>query len=134
MCTMPHARPTPGGRALNVLDRAARHARLSLRALEHRAGETPPFMIVFINSICNLTCEHCFYWRNLNKRDDLTFEEFEKLSKELGAFENLNLSGGEPFIRPDFARICSLFVENNGVKEVYVPTSGFFTERTANQV
>lgn len=91
-------------------------------------------MIVFINSICNLTCEHCFYWRNLNQRDDLTFEEFKKLSLELGEFEILNLSGGEPFIRPEFAEICSLFVENNRVKQIYVPTNGYFTDRTDKQL
>jgi AdoMet-dependent heme synthase len=111
--------------------RALRHGRLSTRAaIGHRPGRTPPFMVVFINSICNLTCEHCFYWRNLNQRDDLTFSEFQKLSCELGPFENLNLSGGEPFIRPDFAEVCSLFVEGNGVKQIYVPTSGYFTDRT----
>jgi AdoMet-dependent heme synthase len=111
--------------------RALRHGRLSTRATTgHRPGRTPPFMVVFINSICNLTCEHCFYWRNLNQRDDLTLEEFAKLSRELGRFENLNLSGGEPFIRPDFAEVCSLFVEGNGVRQIYVPTSGYFTDRT----
>ena len=111
--------------------RVVRHGRLSTRAAAgHRKGQTPPFMVVFINSICNLTCEHCFYWRNLNQRDDLTLEEFAKLSRELGPFENLNLSGGEPFIRPDFAEVCSLFVENNGVRQIYVPTSGYFTDRT----
>ena len=111
--------------------RALRHVRLSSRAATgHRPGQTPPFMVVFINSICNLTCEHCFYWRNLNQRDDLTFEEFQKLSRELGPFENLNLSGGEPFIRPDFAEVCSLFVTGNGVRQIYVPTSGYFTDRT----
>lgn len=87
-------------------------------------------MIVFINSICNLTCEHCFYWKNLNQRDDLSFTEFENLSLELGDFENLNLSGGEPFIRQDFAEICTLFIENNNVQNIYVPTNGYFTERT----
>jgi len=91
-------------------------------------------MIIFINSICNLTCEHCFYWRNLNRHDDLTYEEFKKLSLELGRFENLNLSGGEPFIRSDFAEICSLFIENNGVKQIYVPTNGYFTEKTEEQL
>lgn len=91
-------------------------------------------MIVFINSICNLTCEHCFYWRNLNQRDDLTFDEFKKLSLELGDFEILNLSGGEPFIRPEFADICSLFVKHNHVKQIYVPTNGYFTERTERQL
>ncbi len=119
---------------MSVLNRVGRHARLSLRASRHGERQTPPFMIVFINSICNLTCEHCFYWRNLNQRDDLTYEEFKKLSFELGAFEILNLSGGEPFIRSEFAEICLLFTENNGVKQIYVPTNGYFTERTERQL
>jgi MoaA/NifB/PqqE/SkfB family radical SAM enzyme len=91
-------------------------------------------MIVFINSICNLTCEHCFYWQNLNRRDDLTYQEFDKLSRELGGFENLNLSGGEPFLRREFGDICLLFTENNGVKRIYVPTNGYFTDRTEKQL
>lgn len=91
-------------------------------------------MIVFINSICNLTCEHCFYWRNLNKRDDLTYDEFKKLTLELGQFENLNLSGGEPFIHKEFAEICKLFIHNNGVKQIYVPTNGYFPDRTETQL
>src|SRR3954469_5195091 len=119
---------------MSTLTRINRHARLSLAARSHRDRMTPPFMIVFINSICNLTCEHCFYWRNLNRRDDLTFEEFRKLSLELGNFENLNLSGGEPFLRREFGDICLLFTENNGVKRIYVPTNGYFTERTEKQL
>lgn len=115
---------------MNIVSRIKRHTRLSMKATHHRSQQTPPFMIVFINSICNLTCEHCFYWKELNKRDDLTFEEFEKLSLELGDFENLNLSGGEPFIRKEFAEICELFIENNHVRHIYVPTNGYFTDRT----
>src|SRR5882724_5842802 len=119
---------------MTVIDRIQRHAKLSLTALGHHQRSTPPFMIVFINSICNLTCEHCFYWKNLNQRDDLSLEEFRKLSLELGNFENLNLSGGEPFIRPEFGEICLLFLENNSVKRIYVPTNGYFTERTEKQL
>lgn len=119
---------------MSVTSRIIRHAKLSYTALNHRKHQTPPFMIVFINSICNLTCEHCFYWQNLNQRDDLTYDEFKKLSLELGEFEILNLSGGEPFIRPDFADICTLFIENNGVKQIYVPTNAYFTERTEKEL
>ncbi|HEX6127000.1 MAG TPA: radical SAM protein [Pyrinomonadaceae bacterium] len=115
---------------MSIVERIGRHTRLSLEAVRHRQRQTPPFMIVFINSICNLTCEHCFYWQNLNQRDDLTFEEFERLSLELGDFENLNLSGGEPFIRKEFAEICELFIKNNRVQNIYVPTNGYFTDRT----
>ena len=115
---------------MSVLNRIGRHAKLSFKAAHHTEKQTPPFLTIFINSICNLTCEHCFYWKELNKRDDLTFEEFEKLSLELGHFENLNLSGGEPFIRQDFGEICLLFTENNHAQNIYVPTNGYFTERT----
>jgi MoaA/NifB/PqqE/SkfB family radical SAM enzyme len=119
---------------MSIFARIHRHAKLSLRLHDRRDRATPPFMIVFINSICNLTCEHCFYWKNLNRRDDLSHEEFRKLSLELGNFENLNLSGGEPFIRQEFGDICLLFTENNGVKRIYVPTNGYFTERTEKQL
>ncbi len=119
---------------MSLLNRIGRHARLTRRARVHTEGETPPFLIVFINSICNLTCEHCFYWRNLNQRDDLTFEEFKALSEDFGPIEILNLSGGEPFIRTDFADICGLFIRNNGARQIYVPTNGYFTEKTEKQL
>lgn len=115
---------------MSVVARIERHTKLTLKASSNRERQTPPFMIIFINSICNLTCDHCFYWRNLNQRNDLTFDEFQKLSLELGNFENLNLSGGEPFIRQDFGEICQLFMENNHVKLIYVPTNGYFTDKT----
>ncbi len=110
--------------------RIARHLRLTRAAATPVEGTTPPFLVLFINSICNLTCDHCFYWRDLNQRDDLSFEELRTLSENLGPIDNLNLSGGEPFIRKDFAEIVRTFIRNNRVKQVYVPTNGYFTDRT----
>jgi MoaA/NifB/PqqE/SkfB family radical SAM enzyme len=118
----------------NIATRVARHVRLTLQAIGPEPSQTPPFLILFINSICNLTCEHCFYWQNLNKRDDLTFDEIVALSKDLGPVENLNLSGGEPFLRKEFAAVCRQFVEQNGTRQIYVPTNGYFTERTVAAV
>ena len=116
---------------MNVLERVRRHVRLTRRASAGGADVgTPPFLILFINSTCNQTCEHCFYWKNLNRKDDLTFDELRALSESLGPIENLNLSGGEPFIRKDFGEICRLFIRNNGVRQIYVPTNGTMTDRT----
>jgi len=115
---------------MNTIERAIRHARLTWKNLAIPRVPTPPFLILFINSICNLTCEHCFYWKNLNRRDDLTVEEIFALARDLGRIENLNLSGGEPFLRAEFAEICKFFIQNNGVEQIYVPTNGYFTERT----
>ncbi len=109
-----------------------RHARITLR--NYRNSPSPPFLILFINSICNQKCEHCFYWKNLNRRDDLTTEELFALSRSLGRIENLNLSGGEPFLRPEFGEICRQFIRHNKVRQIYVPTNGYFTDRTVKQI
>src|SRR5690242_4358849 len=98
---------------MNVVERIGRHARITWKNYQHLPS--PPFLILFINSICNMKCEHCFYWQNLNRRDDLTKEEIFALSNSLGRVENLNLSGGEPFLRKEFAEICRQFVRQNAV-------------------
>jgi MoaA/NifB/PqqE/SkfB family radical SAM enzyme len=117
---------------MNVAERIVRHARITRRNYQNLPS--PPFLILFINSICNQKCEHCFYWRNLNRRDDLSKEELFGLSRSLGRIENLNLSGGEPFLRPEFGEICRQFIRQNKVRQIYVPTNGYFTDRTVKQV
>jgi MoaA/NifB/PqqE/SkfB family radical SAM enzyme len=119
---------------MSVIQRGIRHARLSLHAHAIPELGTPPFLIFFINSTCNLKCEHCFVWSRLNKRDDLTFEEIVALSEDLGPLENLNLSGGEPFMRREFTEICLQFIRRNGVKQIYVPSNGYYTEKTIEAI
>jgi MoaA/NifB/PqqE/SkfB family radical SAM enzyme len=119
---------------MNLVPRVAKHLRLQWKNLSVPDVPSPPFVILFINSICNMKCEHCFYWQQLNSPDDLTFDEMVELSRQLGPIENLNLSGGEPFIRKDFGEICRQFIRHNGVKEIYVPSNGYFTDRTITQI
>ncbi len=123
-----------GALMTNLAQRLTKHARLNWQSLARPDVPSPPFLILFINSLCNMKCEHCFYWQQLNQRDDLTFEEIVALSEDLGPIENLNLSGGEPFLRKEFAAICRQFIKQNGVKEIYVPTNGYFTDRTVKAI
>ncbi|HQX83771.1 MAG TPA: radical SAM protein, partial [Vicinamibacterales bacterium] len=117
---------------MNVLQRIARHTRLTMT--NYTSKPSPPFLVLFINSICNMKCEHCFYWTSLNKRDDLTKDELFALSRSLGRIENLNLSGGEPFLRKEFSEICRQFIQHNGVKQIYVPTNGWYTDKTVKAI
>jgi MoaA/NifB/PqqE/SkfB family radical SAM enzyme len=117
---------------MNAVQRIVRHARLTRMSSQRNAS--PPFLILFINSICNMKCEHCFYWESLNKRDDLTKDEIFALSQSLGRIENLNLSGGEPFLRKEFSEICRQFVRHNGAKQIYVPTNGWYLEKTIQAI
>jgi MoaA/NifB/PqqE/SkfB family radical SAM enzyme len=117
---------------MKLLKRLGRHLRITWQT---QVGlPSPPFLILFINSICNQKCEHCFYWRNLNRRDDLTKDELFALSRSMGRIENLSLSGGEPFLRAEFGEICRQFIRHNGVKQIYVPTNATFTQRMVTQI
>jgi MoaA/NifB/PqqE/SkfB family radical SAM enzyme len=113
---------------MKTLDRVARHVRITAKSYQQLPS--PPFLVLFINSICNMKCDHCFYWRSLNSKTDLTKDEIFALSESLGRVENLNLSGGEPFLRKEFGEICRQFIRHNKVRQIYVPTNGYFTDRT----
>jgi len=117
---------------MNLPSRILRHARITLQ--DCKRLPSPPLLVLFISSICNMRCEHCFYWRNLNRRDDLTRDEIFSLSRSLGRIENLNLSGGEPFLRKEFVEICLQFIRQNRVRQIYVPTNGWYTDRIVEQV
>jgi MoaA/NifB/PqqE/SkfB family radical SAM enzyme len=117
---------------MNLIERASRHTRLTLAS--YVEPTSPPFLVLFVNSICNMKCEHCFYWQELNQRDDLTTEEIFALSRSLGPIENLNLSGGEPFLRKELGAICRQFVQHNAVRQIYTPTNGWYTKKTIEQI
>lgn len=117
---------------MDTLQRVVRHTRITLKNFQ--SLPSPPFLVLFVNSICNMKCDHCFYWRSLNGKDDLTREEIFALSRSLGKIENLNLSGGEPFLRKELSEICRQFIRHNQVRQIYVPSNGYFTDRTVTAI
>jgi organic radical activating enzyme len=127
-----HSPDNPGGIDLNLPTRIVRHA--GITAKNYRDLLSPPFLILFIHSVCYMKCEYRFYWQHLNGRDDLTTEELVELSGSLGQFKNLSLSGGEPFLRKDLTRVFRQFICHNLVRQIYVPINGYFTERTVRLV
>jgi MoaA/NifB/PqqE/SkfB family radical SAM enzyme len=119
---------------MNVLERIVRYSKISKRTLSFNNKHSPPILIFYINSICNLRCQHCVYWKNLNRRDDLTVDEIISFARNLGRLEILALSGGEPFLRDRFSEICRFFIQHNKVEQIYVPTNATHSERTVKAV
>lgn len=91
-------------------------------------------VIFFVTSACNAKCRTCFYWKELNQRGDLTWDEIQKLSQTMPRFTDLWLSGGEPMLRKELTDILRLFYITNGIRWVNLPTNGLFPERTARRV
>lgn len=80
--------------------------------------------IFFVTSKCNQACKFCFYSENINKSVDLTLDEIKLLSVKMGGISNLLLSGGEPILRKDLLDIIDIFVKNNHIKGMTLPSNG----------
>ncbi len=86
-------------------------------------------LILFITSRCNAFCQTCFYHAELNRPGDMTFEQIRRVSETMPQITDLWLSGGEPTLRRDVTDIVDLFVHNNGVSRLIVPTNALVKTR-----
>ncbi|HEY7699399.1 MAG TPA: radical SAM protein, partial [Vicinamibacteria bacterium] len=81
-------------------------------------------LIFFVTSRCNSLCRTCFYWQELNSKDDLSFEEIVRLSSTMPPFNEIWLSGGEPSLREELVDIVGTFYRTNGVRSINYPANG----------
>jgi molybdenum cofactor biosynthesis enzyme MoaA len=86
-------------------------------------------VILFVTSRCNALCQTCFYHAELNRPGDMTFAQIEKISRTMPPITDLWLSGGEPTLRGDVSQIIDMFVANNGVNRIIIPTNGLIKSR-----
>jgi len=85
---------------------------------------------------CNLRCAYCmpedeYTW--LPRRDVLTFEE---IGTVVGAFASLGvdrirLTGGEPLLRRDLARLVGILAQHPGLRELALTTNGILLAEQA---
>lgn len=116
-----------------MLDTALRDVRIASR-LFYKKG-LPVSLIFFVTSRCNLLCTHCFYWEELNKRkNELTLDEIEKISRSLPNLLTLSLTGGEPYLRADLPDIARAFERNSHVRNIQIPSNGFQVDRIVSRV
>ena len=91
-------------------------------------------VILFVTSRCNSFCRTCFYHEELNRPGDMTFEQIENVSHTMPPITDLWLSGGEPTLRHDVSNIIDMFVRNNGVRRLIIPTNGLVKDRVCEIV
>ena len=90
--------------------------------------KTPLVLTSEVTLRCNLNCKHCFVHANENIHNELSKEELLKVYKkfsELGCLE-LNITGGEPFIRKDILDI--LRESSKYFKRIFLSTNGLLID------
>jgi MoaA/NifB/PqqE/SkfB family radical SAM enzyme len=108
-------------------------ARVAAAFTRRATSRTPAHLTLFASDACNARCAHCFHAEELNRGRRLDLARLEPLARALGPrLVTLSVSGGEPFLSPDLARLHGLFAARAPV-ELFVPTNGLLPARVARQ-
>ncbi len=98
---------------------------------------TPGYLIFFVTPFCDCRCPMCFNRRVIDRassRRTLTLEEVESISRNFPGLHHVNFSGGEPFLRPDFAKLPELFYRNSGTRIFVIPTNSSRPAKIADAI
>jgi len=95
-----------------------------------RHNALPASLTYFATNKCNLSCRHCFYWKNLSKdTHELSLEEIGRFSASLKQLTVLIISGGEPFMREDIAEVILVLLKNLRPVKLIIASNGSLTEK-----
>ena len=99
-----------------------------------------PLNLTFsVTNVCQSRCRTCRIWdlyvRDPQKRqEELILEEIEKIFRSMGHVYIFNISGGEPFLRPDITDIIKLACRYLTPGIIHIPTNAIATERVEKKV
>lgn len=103
------------------------------KAFRKGYGEPLPANMTFsVIDRCNMACRTCGIWKN-RKTDELTVEEYRKIVEPLDLYW-ITITGGEPFMRDDFADVISLLVNETGAQFVTIATNGMLDDKTKSDM
>lgn len=116
---------------LSIEEAARRNSELGEQLRKGAYGLTPPATVktayLHVTHRCNLQCEGCYSQEdNRNNRLDPTLEQLDNALAFLSSkgVEELNVSGGEPFLRRDLPQILEIATIDHGIPRVNILTNG----------
>src|SRR5262245_45391991 len=78
---------------------------------------------------CQYRCKTCNIWQR-KPTDELTTDELLAFIGRNRSINWLDLTGGEPFLRPDFGEVLEAALRDwRQLAVVHFPTNGFLTDR-----
>jgi MoaA/NifB/PqqE/SkfB family radical SAM enzyme len=90
--------------------------------------QKPVDAVVAVTYRCDSRCNMCNIWQ-LPPGDELEPEQFRKLPRTL---RDINITGGEPFLRDDLVEIVRIVDERCGHPRIVISTNGFERRRIAH--
>jgi GTP 3',8-cyclase len=111
----------------------------SLPALIDRFGRAVRSLRVSVTDRCNLRCVYCMPAAGIawyERSEILTFEEIVRVVRPLAArgVREIRLTGGEPLVRRDLARLAGMLSAIPGVEDLAVTTNGLLLKDQAQSL
>ena len=105
-------------------------ARLPLTILANRVGSTPrPSWCTYLVTFrCNARCKMCDSWR-MKPGSELTTPQVGEVFRKIGPLDVVRLTGGEPFVRDDFAELAQEAFDASSPGVLHITTNGSFPDR-----
>lgn len=112
-----------------------RPVRLALAILQNRLGRVPqPAWCTYLVSYrCNARCGMCDSWR-MKPGAELSPGDVATVFARLGRLDVVRLTGGEPFLREDFAALAAAVWRAARPRVLHVTTNGSFPGRVESFV
>ena len=116
--------------ARDVMTSARQAGEWVLSAWRTRTTQTDvPRLLTFIVTFrCNARCQMCDSWQKENE-GELDLEAIARIYRQLPRLHAVRLTGGEPFVRKDFAELAALTESLLAPRFFHVTTNGFLTDR-----
>lgn len=105
-------------------------------ALVDRFGRAVRSLRISVTDRCNLRCVYCMPLAGITwyeRSELLTFEEIVRVVRPLAArgVREIRLTGGEPLVRRDLARLAGMLAALPGVEDLAVTTNGLLLKEQA---
>ena len=104
--------------------------RFALSVLHNRLGSVPrpSWCTYLVLYRCNARCPMCDSWR-LKPGRELTPQQVREVFAKIGRLDVVRLTGGEPFLREDFAEVAAAVDEQSRPGVLHITSNGSFPDR-----
>ena len=107
--------------------------------LQDQHGRGIEYLRISVTDRCNFRCVYCMPLEGLNwlpKTEILRYEEITEVVRQLAplGLRRLRLTGGEPTLRPDLARLVGMLRAVPGVEDIALSTNGVHLPRMSRDL
>lgn len=108
------------------------------KRMKDKYGRTIDYMRISITDRCNLRCRYCMPdgIDTVPMKDILTYEEIQSVcyAAARAGINRLKITGGEPLVRKDCAKLVGMLKQIPGIRQVTMTTNGVLLDQYLPQL